>query len=240
MQSETSTLSTSSLNVVANLDSRRAAHIGSSLATWSATQFCARRADIYRLGKRAIDITGSSALIIGLGPVMLAVACAIKCTSSGPILFRQSRLTEGGRVFTLIKFRSMVDGAENGSGATFAHKKDPRVTSIGLFLRTTRLDELPQLFNVLRGDMSLIGPRPERPEIAEQLSRNIRRFPKRLRTKAGLTGLAQVIQGYPDGIHGYRRKLGLDLLYIKEQSLLMDLWIAAKTIGVVISGSGAR
>jgi lipopolysaccharide/colanic/teichoic acid biosynthesis glycosyltransferase len=134
----------------------------------------------------------------------------------------------------------MVDGAENGSGATFAHKKDPRVTSIGLFLRTTRLDELPQLFNVLRGDMSLIGPRPERPEIAEQLSRNIRRFPKRLRTKAGLTGLAQVIQGYPDGIHGYRRKLGLDLLYIKEQSLLMDLWIAAKTIGVVISGSGAR
>jgi lipopolysaccharide/colanic/teichoic acid biosynthesis glycosyltransferase len=134
----------------------------------------------------------------------------------------------------------MVDGAENSSGATFAHKKDPRVTAVGRFIRTTRLDELPQLFNVLRGDMSLIGPRPERPEIADQLSRNIRRFPKRLETKAGLTGLAQVIQGYPDGIHGYRRKLGLDLVYIKRQSLLTDLWIAAKTIGVVISGSGAR
>jgi lipopolysaccharide/colanic/teichoic acid biosynthesis glycosyltransferase len=197
-----------------------------------------RRA-LYYGSKRAIDITGAAALLLGLAPVMLGIACAVKCTSPGPIFFRQKRLTQGGKVFNLIKFRSMVTDAE-AKGATFADKKDPRVTPVGAFLRTTRLDELPQLFNVIRGEMSLIGPRPERPELAGELTRSIRRFPRRLGAKAGLTGLAQVIQGYPDGVQGYRRKLGLDLIYIKNQSLLMDLWIAFKTVGVVLSGSGAR
>jgi lipopolysaccharide/colanic/teichoic acid biosynthesis glycosyltransferase len=190
--------------------------------------------------KRAIDIAGATSLLIALAPVLAAVAVSIKCTSRGPVFFRQTRLTEGGRIFTLIKFRSMEVNAEEDTGATFALKRDPRVTRVGARLRRTRLDELPQLFNVLKGDMSLVGPRPERPEIAAQLSRSISRFPSRLGAKAGLTGLAQVIQGYPNDTDGYRRKLGLDILYIRRQGLLLDAWIALKTVGVVLSGSGAR
>jgi len=190
--------------------------------------------------KRGIDILASAALILILTPVMILVAAAIKLTSPGPVLYSQTRLTQGGRKFTLWKFRSMCLNAETDGAATLASKTDNRVTPIGRFLRRTRLDELPQLFNVLRGDMSLIGPRPERPEIAARLSGSIPRFHQRLQAKAGLTGLAQVIQGYPDGVLGYRRKLGLDLIYIREWSLLLDLWIALKTISVVLSGSGAR
>jgi len=190
--------------------------------------------------KRGIDLLASLALIAILSPVMILVAIAIKLTSPGPALYCQTRLTQGSREFTLWKFRSMRMDAESEGGATLAARTDDRVTPIGRFLRRTRLDELPQLFNVLRGDMSLIGPRPERPEIAAQLSGSIPRFHQRLQAKAGLTGLAQVIQGYPDGVLGYRRKLGLDLIYIRQWSLILDLWIALKTISVVLSGSGAR
>lgn len=190
--------------------------------------------------KRALDIIGASSLLLATSPVMGMVALAIRTTSSGPILYSQARLTEGGRTFTMWKFRSMRVDAEARSGAKLATRADDRVTSVGRFLRRTRLDELPQLFNVLVGDMSLIGPRPERPEIAQELLQTIPRFNRRLAAKAGLTGLAQVIQGYPDGIHGYRRKVGLDMLYIKKWSLFLDLWIAVKTVGVVLSGSGAR
>jgi exopolysaccharide biosynthesis polyprenyl glycosylphosphotransferase len=190
--------------------------------------------------KRGIDIAGGCALLIMLAPVMSGVALAIKLTSPGPVLYSQERLTQGGRRFTIWKFRSMRVDAEQTGEAQLATQGDARVTPIGRFLRKTRLDELPQLFNVIAGDMSLIGPRPERPEIAEELALSIPRFHQRLGTKAGLTGLAQVIQGYPDGVHGYRRKLGLDILYIRKWSLLLDLWIAIKTIGVVLSGSGAR
>jgi exopolysaccharide biosynthesis polyprenyl glycosylphosphotransferase len=190
--------------------------------------------------KRSIDLIGASILLLALSPVMILVAIAVKLSSPGPVLYSQVRLTQGGRTFILWKFRSMRVDAERENGAQLATKTDNRVTAIGRFLRKTRLDELPQLFNVISGDMSLIGPRPERPEIAEELAQAIPKFNKRLGTKAGLTGLAQVIQGYPDGVLGYRRKVGLDLIYIKNWSLLLDLWIAFKTIGVVISGSGAR
>ena len=190
--------------------------------------------------KRGIDLAASLTLIVILSPAMILVAIAIKRTSPGPALYSQTRLTQGGREFTLWKFRSMKVDAESKGSATLAAKTDGRVTPIGRFLRRTRLDELPQLFNVMRGDMSLIGPRPERPEIAAQLSGSIPRFHQRLKAKAGLTGLAQVIQGYPDGVLGYRRKLGLDLIYIRQWSLILDLWIALKTISVVLSGSGAR
>lgn len=196
--------------------------------------------DVYPILKRAVDIVGSLSLLMTLSPVMGAVAALVKLTSSGPVLFRQTRLTQGGKTFELLKFRSMVADAERVSGAVLAEKADPRVTRVGSFLRKTRLDELPQLLNVLAGDMSLIGPRPERPEIAKELTRRIPRFHGRLATKAGLTGLAQVIQGYPDGVRGYRRKLGLDLIYIRKQSIFLDLWIAARTIMVVLTGSGAR
>jgi lipopolysaccharide/colanic/teichoic acid biosynthesis glycosyltransferase len=190
--------------------------------------------------KRGIDIIGAGSLLVLTLPLMSVVACAIKATSPGPVLYRQTRLTKGGRVFTLWKFRSMHIDAERQTGAALATRADGRVTRVGRVLRRTRLDELPQLFNVIRGDMSLIGPRPERPEIAQELSKAIPRFNRRLDIKAGLTGLAQVIQGYPDGINGYRRKVGLDILYIRNWNLMLDLWIALKTVGVVLSGSGAR
>jgi lipopolysaccharide/colanic/teichoic acid biosynthesis glycosyltransferase len=168
------------------------------------------------------------------------VALGVKLSSPGPILIRQKRITQGGEEFTLLKFRSMRPDAESATGAVLAAADDNRITGIGKILRKTRLDELPQLLNVLRGDMSLIGPRPERPEIARSLGEQIRGFHRRLGAKAGLTGLAQVIQGYPDGIDGYRQKLALDVVYIKRRSLLLDLQIAIRTVGVVLSGSGAR
>lgn len=194
----------------------------------------------YEAVKRSIDIVGASVLLAGLAPVMAVVALGIRCSSPGPVLIRQKRVTEGGREFTLFKFRSMRPDAEAHSGAVLAAADDNRITPLGRILRKTRLDELPQLINVLRGDMSLIGPRPERPEIARVLSQQIRGFHRRLGTKAGLTGLAQVIQGYPDGVDGYRQKLALDVVYIKRRSLRLDAQIALRTIGVVFSGSGAR
>ena len=190
--------------------------------------------------KRWIDIGASSTLIVLLSPVMAVIALIIWATSKGGVLFRQTRLTQYGSTFELYKFRSMFKEAEQESGAVFAQRADVRVTAVGRVLRKTRLDELPQLWNVLKGDMSLIGPRPERPELAGNLNGKIRGFQHRLQVKAGLTGLAQVIQGYPDGVHGYRRKLGLDRLYIKKQSFLFDLWILVRTVGVVLTGSGAR
>ena len=190
--------------------------------------------------KRGFDVVGSSVLGVVLIPVMVGVALSIRLTSPGPAIFRQRRLTAGGKEFMLCKFRTMRVDAERESGAVVAQLHDTRVTRIGRLLRKTRLDELPQLWNVLRGDMSLIGPRPERPELAQNFERKIHGFGRRLGVKAGLTGLAQVIQGYPEYTDGYRQKLALDLLYIKKRSLMLDFWIAIKTVGVVVSGSGAR
>jgi lipopolysaccharide/colanic/teichoic acid biosynthesis glycosyltransferase len=171
---------------------------------------------------------------------MLGVAVLIRGTSAGPIVYKQKRLTMGGKEFMLCKFRTMRQDAERDTGAVVAQLRDVRVTGVGRFLRKTRLDELPQLWNVLRGDMSLIGPRPERPELAKNFEKKIKGFQRRLGVKAGLTGLAQVIQGYPEYTDGYRQKLALDVLYIKKKSMALDMWIALKTIGVVMSGSGAR
>ncbi len=194
----------------------------------------------YHTIKRGVDIAGAVTLGVTLTPVMIAVALAVRSTSPGPIIFRQKRLTEGGREFMLCKFRTMRQDAERETGAVVAQLHDLRVTGIGRFLRKTRLDELPQLWNVVCGDMSLIGPRPERPELAKNFEKRIRGFHRRLGVKAGLTGLAQVIQGYPEYTDGYRQKLALDILYIKKKSVLLDMWIAVKTIGVVMTGSGAR
>jgi lipopolysaccharide/colanic/teichoic acid biosynthesis glycosyltransferase len=196
--------------------------------------------DAYDRIKRGMDIVGALTLGIVLAPCMVGVAAVVRLSSPGPILYRQKRLTQGGKEFMLCKFRTMRQDAERESGAVVAQLHDNRVTPIGRILRKTRLDELPQLWNVLQGDMSLIGPRPERPELAKNFEKKIRGFGRRLGVKAGLTGLAQVIQGYPEYTDGYRQKLALDVLYIKKKSMALDLWIAMKTIGVVISGSGAR
>ena len=194
----------------------------------------------YHFGKRVVDIGGSTALCIAAAPLMMCAAIAVRLSSRGPVLFSQKRLTVGGREFSLLKFRTMYQDTEGRGWDMLAQENDSRITPIGTFLRKTRIDELPQLFNVLKGEMSLIGPRPERPELAQKFEESIPGFSRRLRVKAGLTGLAQVIQGYPRYIDGYRQKLAFDLVYIKRQSFALDAWIVLKTVGVVVSGSGAR
>lgn len=148
------------------------------------------------------------------------------------------RSSNYGKPFVLYKFRTMRTDAEK-NGAQFAQKSDPRVTPIGRFLRKTRLDELPQLWNVLKGEMSLVGPRPERPEFIEKLSDEIPDYVERLGLKPGLTGPAQVINGYDNNIDGFRRKVALDLLYLQNCCLWNDLKILIRTVGVVLTGKGA-
>lgn len=143
-----------------------------------------------------------------------------------------------GKPFTLYKLRSMKIDAES-NGACFAVAGDPRVTSIGRFLRKTRLDEIPQLWNVLRGEMSLVGPRPERPEFIEELSAQIPGYLHRLRLKPGLTGLAQVVNGYDNNLESFRKKVALDLLYLQNCSIWNDLKICLRTVGVILTGKGA-
>lgn len=219
--------------------------------------------------KRAMDVFCAAVMFVLLMPVMLLVALAVRLTSPGPILFRQIRTglnlrtsrdrradaaaksgnrrhkpsdrrqsTCYGKPFVLYKFRTMRIDAEK-NGAQFATKGDPRVTPIGRFLRKTRLDELPQLWNVLRGEMSLVGPRPERPEFIEQLSEEVPNYLLRLGIKPGLTGLAQVLNGYDNDIAGFRRKVALDLLYLQNCCLGNDLKILVRTVGVVLTGKGA-
>ena len=194
----------------------------------------------YDIFKRLFDLVGAVLLIVLTSPLMIAAIIAVKITSPGPIVFKQKRLTRGGKIFTLLKFRTMVSNAETGTGAVWAETNDPRVTKLGKFLRRTRIDELPQLFNVLAGDMSIIGPRPERPEFSEKLSKEFPSFNKRLEVKAGITGLAQVGSGYASCLSSYRKKLALDLLYIQNRCLMLDLKISLKTVLVIITGSGAR
>lgn len=194
----------------------------------------------YQRLKRIFDIIGSIALLVILSPVMMLTALAVRLSSPGPVIFRQLRLTNGGREFVILKFRTMRQDAESKTGAVWASSGDPRITRIGTFLRKTRLDELPQLFNVLAGEMSLIGPRPERPEFAKQLEAELPSFNRRLEVKAGITGLAQIGNGYASCLESYRRKLALDRLYVKEQSFLLDLRIALRTVIVVITGDGAK
>jgi lipopolysaccharide/colanic/teichoic acid biosynthesis glycosyltransferase len=147
-------------------------------------------------------------------------------------------LSNFGRPFTIYKFRSMRNDSER-NGAQFAQKGDARVTAIGLFMRRTRIDELPQLWNILKGDMSLIGPRPERPEFMQELQKHIPNFIDRLGLKPGLTGIAQVVNGYDNEIEGFRRKVSYDLLYLQNCCLWNDIKILFRTIRVVITGEGA-
>ncbi len=194
----------------------------------------------YSMLKRFIDILVSLALLGLLLPVMLLISLLIRASSPGAAIYCQRRLTDRSKTFTMFKFRSMSSDAEASSGAVMADVGDPRVTKIGAFLRRTRLDELPQLLNVLTGDMSLVGPRPERPELALTLREELPGFQRRTKVRAGLTGLAQTTSGYASCVDGYREKLAWDLLYIKRRCLLLDVQILFKTIWVVLSGRGAR
>jgi lipopolysaccharide/colanic/teichoic acid biosynthesis glycosyltransferase len=181
---------------------------------------------------RVLDVVGSALILLLAAPVMVLVGLFVKLTSVGPVLYKQRRVGEYGRVFTLYKFRTMVHDAEKHTGPVWAAKNDERVTPAGKILRRTRLDELPQLFNVLKGDMSLVGPRPERPYFVKQhkVLQGVR-----LVVKPGITGLAQV-RGYYD--LKPEHKLKYDYLYIQKRSFLLNLYILLQTIPVVLLKKG--
>ena len=188
--------------------------------------------------KRLVDV---ALALVGLGltwPAMLAVALAVRLDSPGPVLFRQERTGLGGRPFTLCKFRSMRADAEKHSGPVWASEDDPRVTRVGRWIRKTRLDELPQLFNILAGSMSLVGPRPERPHFVAELAQKIPYFNQRHIAKPGLTGWAQINYPYGNTVEDALQKLQYDLFYIKYQSLLFDLSILFNTVKTVLLRKG--
>ena len=188
-----------------------------------------------KLIKRAIDVAGSAAALIALSPLMLIAALSVRLHDGGPALYRQTRVTEGGRPFQLYKFRTMVQNAES-NGAEMASNHDGRITPVGRWLRMLRIDELPQLFNILKGDMSLVGPRPERPELIEQYCRQYPEFRYRLKVKSGLTGYAQVFGRYNTL---FEDKLKLDLLYIQHFSLIFDFYLMISTVKVLFMPSSS-
>jgi sugar transferase (PEP-CTERM system associated) len=192
------------------------------------------------IGKRLVDLIVGGSLLVVAAPVMLLVAIAVRLTSAGPVLYHQTRVGLNGRHFTVHKFRTMRQDAEAESGPVWAAKHgDPRVTTIGRWLRRMRLDELPQLWNVLIGDMSLVGPRPERPEFVEGLTRQIPFYRQRHIIRPGLTGWAQVRYTYGASVEDAQEKLQYDLFYIKNLTLWLDLYIIFQTAKTVILRRGA-
>lgn len=191
---------------------------------------------IYPIVKRSFEIIFSLALLIFTLPVLLLSAIAIKLESPGPVFYKQERVGLNGKKFWIVKLRSMRTDAEK-NGPQWAAKNDPRVTQVGKFIRKTRIDELPQIINVLTGDMSLIGPRPERDVFTEQFEEEIPGFKKRLLVKPGLTGWAQVTGGYEATP---REKWEQDMYYIQNQSIALDIRILLRTVWVVLTGNGAR
>ncbi len=188
--------------------------------------------------KRLLDLVGGLALTVALLILLPFLALAIWIDSPGPVFYRQQRVGWRGRPFTVLKFRSMAPDAEPDGEAQWAAKDDPRVTRVGRLLRRTRLDELPQALNVLRGEMSLVGPRPERPEFVERLQQVIPFYRVRLAVKPGLTGWAQINYGYGDSVEAALTKLQYDLYYLKHQSFWFDLLILARTVHVVLRMKG--
>lgn len=205
---------------------------------------------------RAINLGLASIALLVLSPVFLLIAVLVKLTSKGPVFYSQTRVgidrrstrntapshrriqDLGGQIFTIYKFRTMWVNAEHLSGAVWAAKEDPRVTTVGLLLRKYRLDELPQLLNVLTGDMNIVGPRPERPSIFMKMRREIPGYASRQRTKPGITGLAQINQHYDVDVETVRNKLRFDLIYLGRQGLVEDLKIMLKTVPVVLFKQG--
>jgi lipopolysaccharide/colanic/teichoic acid biosynthesis glycosyltransferase len=220
-----------------------------------------------KLLKRIIDILGSAMGLLLCSPLFFIVGILIKLDSSGPIFYRQERIGMNrrgkdrrilgiktnknerkverreedlyGQIFYLYKFRTMVVDAEKGCGPIWAKKEDPRITNIGKVLRKTRIDELPQLLNVLKGEMSLVGPRPERYHFVKDFMQKIDGYPHRLKVKPGITGLAQVENGYDSSFEDVKVKINHDLNYIREWSLVEDIRILLKTVLVVVTGKGA-
>jgi lipopolysaccharide/colanic/teichoic acid biosynthesis glycosyltransferase len=206
---------------------------------------------------RVVNLSLASVALVAIAPIMALVAVLVRITSPGPAFYSQTRVgvdrrwrrnqsddrrvhDYGGKPFKMWKFRSMCVDAEPDGRAVWARKCDPRVTPIGSFLRKTRLDELPQLYNVLRGDMNIVGPRPERPQIFVELRANIPEYPIRQRVKPGITGWAQINQAYDTCIDDVRTKVRYDLEYIQRQSLALDLRIMSMTIPVMLARRGGQ
>lgn len=208
-------------------------------ADWLETSGALREGRAAAALRRAFDIAMATGLLVGTLPVLLLTALAIRLETRGPVLYRQERVGRDGRVFTLFKFRSMSVDAE-ANGAVWAIPCDPRVTRVGQFIRLTRIDEIPQVLNVLRGEMAFIGPRPERPVFVAQLERAIPHYGDRAVVRPGITGWAQVRYRYGASVDDARMKLGYDLYYIRHRSLMLDLRILASTVRVVLLQEGAR
>ena len=190
--------------------------------------------------KRIVDVAAALIGLVITAPIMALTALAIKLDSKGPTIYTQERVGRFGELFRMYKFRTMVVDAE-ASGPVWAQSdEDPRMTRVGRVLRRTHLDELPQLVNVLGGEMSLVGPRPERPHFVEELNGAIQRYDERLLIKPGMTGLAQVHYRYDQSLADVKRKLRFDLLYIKRMCLALDARILAWTVFVVVTGRGIK
>lgn len=195
-----------------------------------------------RFSKRLLDLLFSSVLFFAGAPVMVVVAIAIKLEDGlkAPVLYRQRRVGQSGALFWVLKFRSMQVDAEPDGQPVWAEQNDPRVTKVGNFIRKFRIDELPQVFNVLLGSMSLVGPRPERPEFVSDLQEKVPYYGERLAVKPGVTGWAQLKYSYGASDEDALEKLQYDLYYVKNHSLLLDMMIILQTVEVVIWGKGAR
>lgn len=206
----------------------------------------------YEQASRVLNFTLALAALISTSPLLILLAIAVKLTSRGPILYAQTRVgldrrwrstlalherrleDLGGQVFTIYKFRTMRVDAERGSGAVWAKENDPRVTTLGKYMRILRLDEIPQFWNVLLGDMNIVGPRPERPSIVSRLREDIPEYQCRHRVRPGITGLAQINQNYDACIDDVRSKVGWDIRYIREQSVWMDFVILLRTVPSIL------
>ena len=188
--------------------------------------------------KRVVDLTLATLLVVALSPVLLVTWLAIRLTSAGPVLYRQERIGLHNRPFTVVKFRSMVDGAEDSSGPVWAAERDPRVTGIGRWLRRWRLDELPQLWNVIKGDMSLVGPRPERSVFVNEFLTAVPMYNQRHGLRPGITGWGQIHYDYAASREQTREKLEYDLFYVKNASFLLDLAILLRTTRTLVGARG--
>lgn len=190
--------------------------------------------------KRGMDVLLSLVGLLIASPFLLLASILIKVTSPGPIFFKQERVGKDGVIFDMYKLRTMKVDAEKNTGPVWAQENDPRLTIMGKILRKAHIDEIPQLINTLRGEMSIVGPRPERPVFVKELSEKIIDYDKRLKVKPGITGLAQVLHKYDETIEDVKKKIKYDLLYIRKMCLMVDLRILARTFLVVLTGKGAR